>query len=112
MQIQEQAITGFALVLHELATNSVKWGSFSVATGTVQIKTAVINGILEIEWKERGGLKLTEAPNHEGFGTKLVKRTIKDQFGGDVTYDWDPEGLTVSLTAITERVLGDSVQLT
>jgi len=72
----------------------------------------VINGILEIEWKERGGLKLTEAPNHEGFGTKLVKRTVKDQFGGEVTYDWGPEGLTIRLTAFTERLLGPQNQLT
>ena len=112
VQIQEQDITGLALVLYELATNSVKWGSFSVATGTVQIKTAIVNGILEIEWKERGGPELTEAPNHEGFGTKLVKRTVKDQFGGEVTYDWGPEGLTIRLTAFTERLLGPQNQLT
>jgi two-component sensor histidine kinase len=79
-------------VLYELATNAVKWGALSVPTGTVQIKTAVTNGRFELEWKERRDPKLTEIPTHEGFGTKLVKRAIKDQFGGDVTYDWTRRG--------------------
>ena len=103
--VQHPAITSVALVLYELATNAVKCGSLSVPTGSVQISLAVVKEKFEVEWKELGGPKLTEKPNHEGFGTNLVRRIIADQFGGEVFYDWNYEGLIVRLTVPSNRVI-------
>jgi two-component sensor histidine kinase len=74
----------------------------------VQIELLVTNGSFELEWKERGGPKLTERPDHEGFGTSLVRRIAVDQFGGEVSYDWDLEGLIVRLNMPSERLLSVS----
>jgi two-component system CheB/CheR fusion protein len=104
-QIQEQSLTSLALVLYELATNAVKCGSLSLPTGSVQINLFVEKGKFELEWKERGGPKLTETPNHEGFGTNLVRRVVTDQFAGEVFFDWNPEGLIVRLIAPSNRVI-------
>jgi PAS domain S-box-containing protein len=110
-QIQEQSLTSLALVLYELATNAVKYGSLSFPRGSVRIKLFVENGKFELEWKERGGPKLTETPNHEGFGTNLVRRVVTDQFAGEVFFDWNPEGLIVRLIAPLDRVIVASVGL-
>jgi PAS domain S-box-containing protein len=67
MQIQAQSVTGLALVLYELATNAVKYGSLSLPTGRVQISLSVSNDRFQLEWKERDGPKLTQTPSHEGF---------------------------------------------
>jgi PAS domain S-box-containing protein len=97
--VHQASITSLALMLYELATNAVKWGSLSLPTGSVQIILSVVDDKFELEWRERGGSKLTEAPNHEGFGTNLVRRVVADQFRGEVVYDWNPEGLVVRLIA-------------
>ena len=107
VQIQAQSVTGLALVLYELATNAVKCGSLSLPTGGVQISLSMNNGRFELEWKERDGPKLTETPNHEGFGTNLVRRIVTGQFAGEVFYDWAPDGLVVRLMAPSDRLLGN-----
>jgi two-component sensor histidine kinase len=104
LQIKQQSITAFALVLYELATNAVKYGSLSVPNGTIQIDWVVANAKLNLEWKERGGPKVIGAPSGDGFGTNLVRRIVVDQFGGEVLYDWDSEGLIVRLVTSLERV--------
>ena len=108
VHIQTQSVTGLALVLYELATNAVKCGALSVPTGGVQITLAVNNGRFELEWKERDGPKLTETPNHEGFGTNLVRRIVTGQFAGEVFYNWNSDGLVVRLMAPSDRLLGNA----
>ena len=103
--VQQQAVTSLALVLYELATNSVKCGSLSLPTGSVQINLSVVNDKCELEWRECGGPKLTEAPNHEGFGTNLVRRVVTDQFKGEVVYDWNPDGLILRLVAPSHHLI-------
>jgi PAS domain S-box-containing protein len=103
--VQQQAVTSLALVLYELATNAVKCGSLSLPTGSVEINLSVVNDKFELEWRERGGPKLTEAPNHEGFGTNLVRRVVADQFKGEVVYDWNPEGLILRLIAPSHHLI-------
>jgi PAS domain S-box-containing protein len=108
--VQQRSVTSLALVLYELATNAVKCGSLSLPTGSVQINLSVVNDRFELEWKECGGPKLTETPNHEGFGTNLVRRVVADQFRGEVSYDWDHEGLTVRLIAPSHYLVGARVE--
>ena len=110
VRIQQQAITGLALVLHELATNAVKCGSLSLPTGSIQVLLSVVNGKFELEWNERGGPKVTEIPNHEGFGTNLVRRIVTEQLAGKVSYDWEPDGLIIRVIVPTDRVLGADEQ--
>jgi two-component system CheB/CheR fusion protein len=97
--VQQQAVTSLALVLYELATNAVKCGSLSLPTGSVLITLSLVDDKFELEWRERGGPKLTEAPTHEGFGNNLVRRVVADQFKGEVVYDWNPDDLILRLIA-------------
>jgi PAS domain S-box-containing protein len=103
--VQQQAVTSLALVLYELATNAVKCGSLSLPTGSVQITLSLVDDKFELEWRERGGPKLTKAPTHEGFGTNLVRRVVTDQFKGEVVYDWNPDGLILRLIAPSHHLI-------
>ena len=105
LQIQQQSITALALMLYELATNAVKYGSLSLPTGTVEIELALANAHLDFVWKERGGPKLIETPSRDGFGTSLVRRIVVDQFHGEISYDWDTEGLVVRLLVPAAQIL-------
>lgn len=98
MGVGEATATSLALVVHELATNSLKYGALSAATGTLDITTAAASdGQLELIWMERGGPHIEAPPEPNGFGSKLVHRSVSKQLGGAIEYDWSHDGLIVTL---------------
>jgi len=98
ISLGERATNGLALVLHELATNAVKYGSLKVEQGTVGLNWRAQDGKLAIEWSEHGGPPVVQAPASVGFGTRLSRSTIVGQFEGELNYDWRPDGLHVAMT--------------
>ena len=104
MRVGENAATALALVMHELATNSLKYGALSAESGTLDVSGAVDDEEVTIVWTERGG-PTVEAPNGAGgYGSKLVVRTISAQLGGSITYNWSIEGVIVALTIKSDRL--------
>ena len=99
-----EAVTSVAMVLHELATNAAKYGAFSKPGGTVHVSWSIKQQRLEMSWTERGGPTVRRAPEREGFGSLLARRSITGQLDGQMTNDWDPAGLTVHLSASMERL--------
>src|SRR2546423_8801856 len=55
MNVGEQSSTTLALVFHELATNSAKYGSLSVASGTLDVSCNADEDDVVVMWTERGG---------------------------------------------------------
>jgi two-component sensor histidine kinase len=97
MGVGEITATSLALVIHELATNSLKYGALSAAEGTLDVTTAQADGELELIWMERGGPAVEAPPTADGFGSRLVQRSVAKQLGGSIAYDWSAEGLIVTL---------------
>jgi PAS domain S-box-containing protein len=96
--IGPRAATPLALIFHELATNSAKYGALSVEDGRVAIEVECPedDGIARIEWRERGGP--TPVDNGaEGFGSRLVQMSIERQLAGTMERRFAPEGLEVDL---------------
>ena len=55
------------------------------------------DGTVEIVWTEHGG-PVVEAPQFsDGFGSKLVQRTVGGHLGGSIAYEWAEGGLIVRL---------------
>jgi hypothetical protein len=71
-----------ALLFHELTTNAAKYGALSVPYGRVLISWTVLEGRLNMEWRELGG-PAVKTPTHNGFGTQLLCRALK-QFDGPI----------------------------
>lgn len=106
MGVGETAATSLALVIHELATNSLKYGALSCESGTLDISTSIPGeSQLELMWIERGGPELEDRPNPNGFGSRLVHRTVSTQLGGAIKYEWSREGLVVTLTLHRDKLL-------
>ena len=104
MGVGERAATGLALVIHELATNSMKYGALSVPTGTLDLSSAVDGDAIVLTWLERAGPAVTAPAGAEGFGSKLVRRSIAGQLGGSIGYDWAPDGLIATLRLDRNRL--------
>ena len=96
MGIGERTATALAMVVHELATNSVKYGSLSCDTGFLDVTSKIDGNEIFLIWAETGGPSITEAPVLKGFGSKLIARSVSGQLGGKLVYDWQKSGLVVT----------------
>ena len=104
MGIGENSATSLAMVVHELATNSLKYGALSADTGTLDLSGSSVGEDLELVWTERGGPQV-EAPDGVGsFGSRLVNRSVSGQLGGSIAYDWSSAGVVITLRLSGKRL--------
>lgn len=96
--------TNLALLLHELATNAVKYGALSTPAGQLEVECTVVDGQVGLIWRERGGPPVAGPPVHQGFGTVLSRKVASVQLDATIEELWDPEGLTVSVTMARTRL--------
>lgn len=106
MGVGRHTATALALVVHELATNSVKYGALSVEGGTLDISGCLVNEDVQICWTEQGGPEVDSPPDMNGYGNRLVRQTIEGQLGGSVTYEWSKTGALVTFLISGERIAG------
>lgn len=97
MGVGEAAATNLALVMHELATNSMKYGALSAETGTLDVSTQSNGDTLSLIWMERGGPPVDAPPEANGYGSKLLQRSVTRQLRGTIDYDWSERGLIVTI---------------
>ncbi|MFN4283691.1 MAG: HWE histidine kinase domain-containing protein [Alphaproteobacteria bacterium] len=84
-----QAFSTLALVVHELMTNSAKYGALCDRSGHVEVAWAFDDmDRLILRWNEHGGPPV-QAPSRRGFGTTIIERSVPYDLNGeaDVTYD-------------------------
>ena len=96
VSIRRNAITTFALFLHELATNSVKYGALGKDDGKVTIRWMASDSSLDLTWIETGGPAISSPPTRRGFGTEMVDRVVCS-VGGTIDRAWRTEGLVADL---------------
>ena len=104
MGVGEKAATALAMVFHELATNSVKYGSLSSDAGFLDVSSKLDGDDLILTWTETGGPSISKPPELKGFGSKLLSRSVSGQLAGEAIYDWQPTGLVVSLKVRQDRL--------
>jgi PAS domain S-box-containing protein len=104
IMIAGDAVTSFALLLHEFATNAAKYGALSVSEGRVDIACAEEGDNFVLTWIESGGPAIDHEMDGEGFGTLLAKATVGSQLGGEILRDWKPEGLSIRLVVAADRL--------
>jgi PAS domain S-box-containing protein len=90
-----------ALLVHELATNAIKYGALSVENGYVDLVWTLTDGdpaCLALRWSEHGGPKVME-PSRRGFGSRLITLGLGGDGSGNVELDFEPTGVVCTLTA-------------
>jgi PAS domain S-box-containing protein len=113
--LKPAAAQSLALVIHELATNAVKYGSLSVPGGELNIRWEVVrsadrNALLILSWEESGGPPVMKRSHDSrgGFGSRLIRNSIERQLGGSLRLNWAKTGLV----AVMEVALDRSIQPT
>lgn len=94
--VGEHSVTSLAMIIHELATNSAKYGALSADTGRLELSGHEREDEVELVWNERGGPAPDPSAQTNGFGSLMTERIIR-QVGGSIAREWTEEGLSVTL---------------
>lgn len=92
LKIVPQTAVTLALAVHELATNASKYGALSVDGGKIQVTWKALDGSFELLWQESGGPSV-EPPTAEGFGMRLIRRSLAADLRGKVDMVFNETGL-------------------
>jgi len=104
--IDKDFAVSLVLLIHELATNAVKYGAMSSAAGRVEISWVEKPGQkVQLSWKERYGPEVSQ-PSRAGFGTKLLRSAFAQQENADATIRFEPDGVrcTVNFSATAKKI--------
>jgi two-component sensor histidine kinase len=99
IRLPVDSTTPMALILHELATNALKYGAWSKDAGWVHVKWTANSEHLLIVWREHDGPRLAP-PIREGLGRKLIKTSLP---GARVDHSFNPDGLECRIELPTGR---------
>ena len=103
-RIGEKTTTVLALVVHELATNALKYGAFSTPSGTLDVSCRSHDADVVVVWSERGGLDVRAPRGPGGYGSRLVDRSVSGHLGGSIDRDWGRDGLVATLRMRGDRL--------
>lgn len=100
LKLGPDTATSFSMLLHELATNAMKYGALSIPEGTVFLHWTMTGtgegGVMALQWREAGGPQVTP-PARTGFGVRLLKAGLGRH--GKTELHYAPTGLCADLTA-------------
>lgn len=96
VRFQPKAAETFALAIHELATNALKYGALSQPSGRIEVSWRIDESTapaqLMFEWREHGGPQVPPPPR-KGFGTELLERTLAFELKGQTRMAFNSGGL-------------------
>lgn len=108
--LKPAAAQSLALVIHELATNAVKYGALSCSAGTLEVSWEIRgqdegDPLLCLRWVESGGPPVPPRTGNSrtGFGSRLIRNSIERQLGGKLEVDWEEGGLVAKMEVALER---------
>ena len=105
--VTSRQVLALSLAIHELATNALKYGALTVASGHVSITWSADHQEgapkFGFVWQELDGPPASK-PAGAGFGSRLISRVLEDDFGGAVEVSYGSSGLICRLTAPLENL--------
>lgn len=97
IKLDDRGATPIALIIHELATNSAKYGALSVEGGQVAIVARPAGDDVIITWRESGGPMVDGKPTQQGFGSQMISMSAERQLAGTIDMEWAAGGLVATL---------------
>ncbi|MBK3744938.1 PAS domain-containing protein, partial [Paraburkholderia aspalathi] len=94
MAIDAGAFKSMALVMHELITNSAKYGALSQKEGSLHVALHADADRLTITWEELFSGK-SDVEKTSGFGSKLIKNIVEMQLRGSIMHNFRQDGLNI-----------------
>jgi len=108
VRLRQRAAEVFALALHELATNALKYGALSTPKGRLSVEWRVFNTSagqrLSLDWRESGVKVLDAMPQRVGFGRDLIERGLPFELGAATSLEFGRGGVRAAIEVpVTEE---------
>jgi two-component sensor histidine kinase/CheY-like chemotaxis protein len=108
IRVSSAAAQSIGMVVHELSTNTVKYGALSGEPGRIEIAWEIdsnsANPVFSIRWTEHDGPPVV-APTHQGFGTTVVTKMVEMSLDGETVLEYSSTGLIWKLACPLKNVL-------
>jgi PAS domain S-box-containing protein len=95
-----ESALALGILFNELATNAVKYGALSSATGSIHVEwkpePTAQGSRLILHWQEKGGPPVTQSLR-KGFGSRVIEHGL-DALGATVHLDYLPTGLSCTMS--------------
>jgi two-component sensor histidine kinase len=102
IHLRPKQAVALGMVLHELATNALKYGALSNGIGSINVNWTEHNSMIQLKWEESGGPTVAK-PTHKGFGSRLIERSFPSEIHGSVKVSYDPAGLVCEIDIPSAR---------
>ena len=105
IRVSPRIALALAMLLHELATNAIKYGALSTPHGRVGVTWQISEsedqhagtGLrLRLRWEERDGPPV-QMPTRKGFGSRMIERSLAQELAGEARLSYEPEGVVCAL---------------
>jgi PAS domain S-box-containing protein len=103
LMVCAQATQQLSLAMHELATNSTKYGALSVPNGTILIEWslrdvhAAEDSRFFLRWVESGGPTVEPSGPEKGFGSLVLQKLVPSALNASAHIEYPPSGLRWTL---------------
>ncbi|MBY0560477.1 PAS domain S-box protein [Hyphomicrobium sp.] len=104
VQLGPQTALHLAMMLHELATNAIKYGALSVQAGRVFVEWTVDDTTLRLRWRESGSVPV-RVSGKRGFGSTLIEQSARGE-GGSARMRTSAEGISWEIDIPLPRFAG------
>lgn len=98
--LRPAAVQMLAMALHELATNSVKYGALGQAAGRLiirwRVETAEARDLLHIDWQEQG-VTMPDTPARPGQGRELIEQALPYQLDARTRFEMRTDGISCEI---------------
>ncbi len=98
VQLTARQVQNFALALHELTTNAVKYGGLKDDNGWLRVTWEVVRDRrgrhrLALRWTESGVAVRPQTVTRRGYGTELIQEALAYALEADVEYELGSDGV-------------------
>ena len=92
IRLNPQAAQTLGMAIHELVTNSLKYGALSTESGLISVRTESRGDRICVDWVEIDGPPVRE-PSEFGFGIRVIRDLVEYELGATVDLAFKPSGL-------------------
>lgn len=97
VMISAHVSVSFAMAVHELTTNALKYGALSVLGGVLSVTRSFGDTRLMMKWDECN-VPISEQTARVGFSSQLLQRLLPQQLGTSLDMKFAREGLKVAIS--------------
>jgi two-component sensor histidine kinase len=113
VRLHSKGAETIALAIHELATNSLKFGALTAPNGYLAVTWATQRAApprLRVNWMESGVTIASLAPRKRGFGQELIESTLPYELNANTRLTFTPGGVQCLIDVPLDRRLTGSSQ--